>query len=144
MNNYLYRVIPVSGGYTRSLVIEYTYNFIQKELMLLKFQITVIQSQNTRIIIMNPLNFLFLIHVFQNVKSRWENHADLSFVVLIVKALVLVSFHLHLFPSHMQVYSCDLKWRNKYLWFVHATIGFSAMFFFFFWFNHSPVLFSWV
>lgn len=130
MNNYLYRVI--SEGYTRSLVIEYTYNFIQKELMLLKFQITVIQSQNTRIIIMNPLNFLFLIHVFQNVKSRWENHADLSFVVLIVKALVLVSFHLHLFPSHMQVYSCDLKWRNKYLWFVHATIGFSAMFFFFF------------
>lgn len=68
MNNYLYRVI--SEGYTRSLVIEYTYNFIQKELMLLKFQITVIQSQNTRIIIMNPLNFLFLIHVFQNVKSR--------------------------------------------------------------------------
>lgn len=28
MNNYLYRVI--SEGYTRSLVIEYTYNFIQK------------------------------------------------------------------------------------------------------------------
>lgn len=73
MNNYLYRVI--SEGYTRSLVIEYTYNFIQKvlihvQIVLLKFQITVIQSQNIRILIINPLNFWFLIHVFQNVKFR--------------------------------------------------------------------------
>lgn len=143
MNNYLYRVI--SEGYTRSLVIEYTYNFIQKvctnttEISNHSYSITKYSYNNYK-----STEFLVFDPCFQNVKFRWENHADLSFVVLIVKALVLVSFHLHLFPSHMQVYSCDLKWRNKYLWFVHATIGFSAIFFFFFWFNHSPVLFSWV